>query len=546
MRSLGAVLTLLLLTAPVFAQQADEPFFRFGFGQNVEGVVTPPDDPEPNDDGSLSYPAATPDFGESVQVPPSLSQGLTAYGYTWYDTGPEYAVLDEVTGVVTWNAQFRGTMSANVYAYTDPDQNSGIIGVSSITVPTTYTINVTPPAYNVQYGAMGLSQNFTATTSPSQPSAGEEWNVEYETGGDYMYPLDQIGNIVYFDSTERLESEEMWPGDYRWRFTRTADGEKTYGPWVDFDVSGWPYFDYSNATTASYKLKHYDSEEEGVIVQVKVGTPISIPAVARRGAHQVPSSAPAWVYSTPERFPPGLSVLSNGTLTGTATGPAGKRYDNVRVPVVDNSGTVYGWSYYNIVIVENFIPDDDVFDIPDENNPEPPVDPEDPDDPEDPGTPTVYVVAEPNFPESLPTTFNYDGVRASGNAFNNYGYKVLLQTEDYTEATEFYEEIAAQHLPTPVRLIQTENTALPYNQWYQTDIQDGFLPFTWGYGRNSNGTPSSSCTPHHYVYIASFATFDHAYDYQEWQRSFGGFSGAVQIFQGTYGGGSEVVACDTP
>src|SRR5690606_34328247 len=82
--------------------------------------------------------------------------------------------------------------------------------------------------------------------------------------------------------------------------------------------------------------------------------------------------------------PPGLVINADGSITGTATGPAEARYGSGWIRTVDGSGTIYGKSEITIATVSSFRPTDaQFFDIPDAS---PPDDPDDPDG-YPPGTP---------------------------------------------------------------------------------------------------------------------------------------------------------------
>ena len=516
MRALGLTLGFLLFAGAAYAQVADgEAYFRLGTNLGADGSVGGPSEPvDPGTEfpeGDLKYPLATPAYGGSVTVSPQLPAGVVATGYEWNQPEiPPGATINETTGAITWNAEFRGDMTVAVYAHTEDGE--GVTGYASARVPTEYTIATTPSSYTVQYGKEGVIQQIVASTNPPQPTEGEEWEVHYS--GLNMEPLEHVENRLIFDSSARLADYLDWPGEYRFRFSRTADGETTYGPFVNFTLTHGPHFSYPLGQAPNYRVAGYENDP-GSIIQVIQGVPVSIPATPQNGAFRVATSWPAHLNYQLNGYPlpPGLTMEPDGDIVGTPSGPTGVMYNGLRVPTVDATGTVYGHTYLTFFVVPSFMGDDEVWDqeYPDPNEPLPPEEPGE-GDPEVPAGPTYYAVVRADIPAEM-SGFRYDGIKASTGSIGRYPYIELYRGTDEEAAQAIFDDLEAANVTYAIQILDTTQPELPYEEWREGESENGFKGFVWQTAWSCAGPWTAG---------SSFATLEHLEDYDDWQRELSG------------------------
>ena len=359
MRTSRIVLALLMttgLTTPSYPQEV--PHFRLGLtgfssvigedptgtpGGNEDPDPTDPSEPDPDVNGDLvvRYDPLITVMNQPVTGTPIYdTNDITPTGYTLRDlSNSEEISVDAQSGELTWTpVRHSGRRSVEVGIFTTPDPDTmmdwpDLWTTVQLDVDPIHDIDLSPSTLVIRLGqTVQPIETLDLSASGYDPTT---WSWWYQTNGPFYSNTTIDENGVSFDMTEARDSLDRG-GNYYFQAVLQSemdvedysDDLSVYSDSVNITVVGTPYFDWlTNTSSSTYRV--FDNPNIPFdILYLKSGTPVSIGApTGRNGATATVSSWPAWLDgaiqnvpippATPNQMPPGLSISTTGTITGT-------------------------------------------------------------------------------------------------------------------------------------------------------------------------------------------------------------------------------------
>lgn len=382
---LAVACALLALTSSIAPAMAQEETAYFRLGVNGVAVIENPGEdnetPPPggtNSQWSIVYPPTAVTAGQHVSIAPTGFEGEPPDGWTVTGSGtysgmrdpdtnaplplPAGLDIDPSTGVISGVPEDSGVIRAMVILELPilVDDGSGqpypaytnVGGFADITITNSaYTINVTPSHdLTVRLGTTSVPQSiFTATTNPPQPPSGEEWGIHAAARPSWNQVLS--GPTFTLDPVDDFGWEYQFFSFYR----KDAEGNKTSSAPVVYRVYQAPYYGPQDEGDGVTHVVGWDDDVSSNVLQIKQGVSFSVAMYADYGATSSPTTWPSnTIPPVPPQgtLPPGVSIASNGVISGTTTAAVGSTFAFI-VPAKSDANA-YGYAPWVAKVVDEF------------------------------------------------------------------------------------------------------------------------------------------------------------------------------------------------
>lgn len=402
-----ALIGLLLFPSFAMAQSGsqDTPMFRLGVNWSDSTDATNPPETDTNDDDVLppeydeddgdpewwvTYPD-TVASGASITVSPefhgSMPDGASG--------GPEYESiandnlvdmptglsLNSTTGVISGVPVDSGTIrvpirvsipmvSSEGTSYQSRPTNADITVAGSA-----YVLNVSPSNHVViQMGKVDTPSQvvISASPSPAQPSAGEEWGVQNadlyffedltEPDNDGTWVLPSPSLTVALDDPDM--EIDRYGADRSFQFYRKDNlGNKTASAPVRIQVLRAPGWYLPDPVQNGTWNGTWDDDLGLPVIEIKPNLAFKIQPTPHHGTAGAPASWPAGIIPAQGTIPPGVTISSTGAVKGTTTAAVGSTF-NFIIPAKSNDNA-FGYEPVVVRVVSEFgvMPDDDDGDL---------------------------------------------------------------------------------------------------------------------------------------------------------------------------------------